>query len=182
MSLPATSPHIFVAILIAVLLLLLICCGHCLRKHRDSSELLLAGATWGFCSVFMTLLNKVALQLTDAPLSVLIVQMAATCVVCLCRYKTLRFGAGTKLWATRVPPLFVAMLATSMFSLKFVSVGCFVIVRNLGPLVTLVLELAWHRPDQLSCNVSTVGAMVAILAGVVIYEANDLKLSFVGGA
>ena len=50
-------------------------------------------------------------------------------------------------------------------------------MRNLGPLVTLVMEVALHKPDNLSCNARTTGATLAIAAGVWMYEANDMMWS-----
>ena len=64
------------------------------------------------------------------------------------------------------------MMGSSMLALKYVSVGAFVVVRNLGPLVTLVMEVALHKPDNLTCNARTAGATLAIAAGVWMYEAN----------
>lgn len=69
------------------------------------------------------------------------------------------------------------MMGSSMLALKYVSVGAFVVVRNLGPLVTLVMEVALHKPDNLTCNARTAGATIAIAAGVWMYEANDMMWS-----
>ena len=58
-----------------------------------------------------------------------------------------------------------------------VCLGRRVVVRNLGPLVTLVMEVALHKPDNLTCNARTAGPTVAIAAGVWMYEANDMMWS-----
>merc|ERR1712151_476246 len=89
----------------------------------------------------------------------------------------LHFGRGTWLWASTVPVLFMCMMGSSMLALKHVSVGSFVVVRNLGPLVTLAMEVALHRPDNLTCNMRTAGATVTIAVGVWMYEANDIRWS-----
>ena len=71
----------------------------------------------------------------------------------------------------------MCMMGSSMLALQYVSVGAFVVVRNLGPLVTLVMEVSLHKPDNLSCNARTAGATLAIAAGVWMYEANDMRWS-----
>jgi|EP00908_Phaeocystis_cordata_P005901 hypothetical protein len=142
---------------------------------RTGGEPLAAGVSWGVCSIGMTLLNKRAVEKTGAPLGVVALQMLATSLLALSQYKTLHFGKGTRLWAMTVPPLFMCMMGSSMLALKYVSVGAFVVVRNLGPLVTLCVEVALHRPDNLGCNPRTVGATVAIAAGVYMYEAHDIR-------
>ena len=144
---------------------------------RTGGEPLAAAASWGVCSIGMTLLNKRAIDKTGAPLGVVVLQMLATVLVALSQYKRLHFGQGTRLWASTVPVLFMCMMGSSMLALKYVSVGAFVVVRNLGPLVTLVMEVALHKPDNLTCNARTAGATIAIAAGVWMYEANDMMWS-----
>jgi len=144
---------------------------------RTGGEPLAAGVSWGACSIGMTLLNKRAIQKTGAPLGVLILQMLATVLMALLQFRMLHFGRGTWLWASTVPVLFMCMMGSSMLALKHVSVGSFVVVRNLGPLVTLAMEVALHRPDNLTCNMRTAGATVTIAVGVWMYEANDIRWS-----
>ena len=67
-----------------------------------------------------------------------------------------------------------------MVALKYVSVGSFVVVRNLGPLVTLGFEVAFHQPNGLKCDAVTVGATGALAFGVLLYESHDLTFSGVG--
>ena len=45
--------------------------------------MLLAAVPWMACSIGMTMLNKLAVTKTSAPLGVVMVQMTATCVVAL---------------------------------------------------------------------------------------------------
>ena len=134
-----------------------------------SNTLLLSAIPWMACSIGMTVLNKLAVTKTGAPLGVVMVQMTATCVVALAS-RDLHFGIGSKMWALTIPWLFVAMMVTSMVALKFVSVGTFVVVRNLGPLVTLAIEATIHRSSGLALNLETVGSLTAILVGVLLYE------------
>jgi drug/metabolite transporter (DMT)-like permease len=71
---------------------------------------------------------------------------------------------------------------SSMMAFGYVSVGAFVVVRNLGPLFSLGLELLVHRCQHptLKCNLKTIGATVSIAVGVVLYESHDLKFSLIG--
>lgn len=142
-----------------------------------------ASALWALSSIAMTLLNKQCVTKTRAPVAVVIVQMLATALLALVvglATKNLRFGAGASTWAAVVPPLFVLMMASSMVALKYVSVGAFVVVRNLGPLVTLGVEVAFHQPDGLRCDAATVGACLALAFGVLLYESHDLAFSPTG--
>ena len=144
-------------------------------------EVVRAGASWGLCSIGMTLLNKRAVQLSKAPVLVVILQMLATvALVLVSSFRTIRFDRGWRTWAISVPPLFVLMMVTSMLALRYVTVGAFVVVRNLGPLVTLVIETTLHRPENLSFNVRTAIPLVAIALGVLLYEIHDINFSPLG--
>ena len=138
------------------------------------AEVVLAGASWSACSVSMTVLNKIAINKTDAPIAVLILQMVVTTLIAGAS-SDIRFGAGWKLWASTVPVLFVLMMVTSMLALKYVTVGTFVVARNLGPLVTLVIETTVHRPENLNCDLKTSLSLAVIGAGVWLYEANEAR-------
>ena len=159
------------------------CLGNYLRQSskcfEEQTEVAVATLAWSICSISMTILNKLAVNHTRAPIAVVIVQMLATCAMAAASCD-LRFGAGWKLWAITVPPLFVLMMATSMLALQYVTVGTFVVVRNLGPVVTLGVETALHRPDNLRCDLRTTGSLLCIVFGVALYEAKDVKLSLVG--
>lgn len=144
-----------------------------------SSEVVLATLAWASCSIGMTLLNKEAVSKTHAPVAVVILQMCVTCVMAIAS-RDLRFGEGWRSWAVSVPPLFVLMMVSSMIALKYVTVGTFVVVRNLGPLVTLVLETMVHRPETLQLDAKTTASVSAIAVGVWLYEAHDLAFSSTG--
>ena len=137
-----------------------------------------AALSFSACSIGMTLLNKLAVSRTSAPLGVLVVQLATTCVLAIAS-GNLHFGTGTRRWAMTIPFLFVAMMVSSMLALKYVSVGTFVVVRNLSPLFTLAAEVFLHRPSSLRFDVPTVGPLLAILFGVLLYEhSHSRTLSF----
>ena len=136
-----------------------------LRALAVKFEPVLASLSWGSCSIGMTVLNKMSVSKTRAPVAVVIVQMLATCAMATAS-GNLKFGAGWRLWAVSVPPLFVLMMVSSMLALKYVTVGTFVVVRNLGPVVTLIAETLLHNPENLSLDWRTLASTAAI-AGVV---------------
>ena len=145
----------------------------------EQSETALATLAWASCSIGMTVLNKLAVNRTRAPIAVVIVQMLATCAMAVAT-RNLHFGPGWKIWAMSVPPLFVLMMVSSMLALQYVTVGTFVVVRNLGPIVTLAVETALHRPDNLNCDAKTTASLLAIAVGVWLYESHEVKLSPIG--
>ena len=61
---------------------------------RTGGEPLAAAASWGTCSIGMTLLNKRAIDKTGAPLGVVVLQMLATVLVALSQHRRLPFGQG----------------------------------------------------------------------------------------
>lgn len=150
-----------------------------LKSLGEQSEVALAALAWAACSIGMTVLNKLAVNRTRAPVAVVVLQMLATCAVAAAS-GNLHFGQGWKLWAVSVPPLFVLMMVTSMLALQHVTVGTFVVLRNLGPIVTLGIETVLHRPDNLSCDLHTTASLAAIAAGVALYESHEVRLSLTG--
>ncbi len=149
------------------------------RIYVGASETAAATVAWGTCSVGMTLLNKIVVIKSHAPLAVVIVQMVATVGMAFAS-RNVHFGEGTRTWALVVPPLFALMMLSSMLALKYVTVGTFVVVRNLAPVVTLVIETAVHKPDGLQLNLKTGGACAAIALGVLIYEIREISFSWIG--
>jgi len=147
-----------------------------LRSAMGASEIAMAAASWATCSISMTLLNKVAVGRSHAPIAVVIVQMLAT-VGMAAGSKNVHFGNGWRLWALAVPPLFALMMVTSMIALQYVTVGTFVVVRNLGPIVTLLIESVMHKPETLTFDWRSAGATGAIALGVFIYEAKEIRFS-----
>ena len=147
--------------------------------YLSTSEIAAATFAWSVCSVGITVLNKMVITKTHAPLAVVIVQMIATVTMALAS-RDIHFGKGTQTWAIAVPPLFALMLLTSMLALDHVTVGTFMVVRNLGPVVTLVIETAVHKPDSLELNWKTGSACGTIALGVLIYEIREISFSFIG--
>ena len=139
-------------------------------------DLGIAVAGWATSSVGMTLLNKVAVSSTDAPFGVLIVQMSITCVLALAS-RNIHLGEGTQRWAMTVPWLFFLMMMSSMLALHYVSIGTFVVIRNLGPIVTLGIESTVHPDSQLACDLPTVLSLFSVVLGVIVSEGVDVLTS-----
>jgi len=150
-----------------------------IREIFGVSEVFIAAVAWSASSISMTVLNKLVVTHSHAPMAVVVVQMIATVGVSA-NSRDLHFGEGWKLWAMAVCPLYSLMMLTSMLALKYVTVGTFVVVRFLGPLVTLIIETLWHKPESLHFDAKTAGATSAIAIGVLIYEAREISFSFVG--
>lgn len=140
---------------------------------------MLAGCSWAACSLGMTILNKLVVSKTRAPIVAVIVQMLATALTA-CASRKLHFGAGWVTWALAVPPLFFLMMVTSMIALKYVTVGTFTVVRNLGPIVTLLMETTFHAPENLQCDLRTAACVGMIAVGVLLYEMREVHFSAIG--
>ena len=53
----------------------------------------------------------------------------------------------------------------------------FVVIRNLGPIVTLGIESTVHPDSQLACDLPTVLSLFSIVLGVIVYEGVDVLTS-----
>jgi len=73
-------------------------------------------------------------------------------------------------------------LCLSMVSMQFVSLGAWVVIRNLGPLVTLFTESVVIPGMSVRITTATVCGTLMVATGAWIYEANDLDFSLVGVA
>ena len=131
----------------------------------------------------MTILNHAGVTRTQSPLAVVVLQMLFSVLgATIASGKDLisQFKTGTILWACTVPILFAMMLATSMVAFEKVSVGAFVVVRNLGPVVTLAVEASVHRSNGVTCSFKSLLSCAAIAFGVYIYAANDIHYNRTG--
>ena len=149
--------------------------------RSDAGAAGIASVLWASCSIAMTLLNHAAVQWTGAPMLIVLIQTVASAVIAL-GSRTATFGQGTLLWSLTVAPLFVVMMASSLAAFSYVSVGAFVVVRNLGPLVALAIETTLHRGQPSSSRFTRKRAFgcSAIAVGVALYEMNDVSFSTVG--
>jgi drug/metabolite transporter (DMT)-like permease len=119
------------------------------------------------CSASMLLVNKVVTRAFTTALVVSVVEaqlLFAVMVLTTLFRSTLRFGSSADVarWATRVPPLYAGMLATSMLGLGLTPVGLTVVLRNVAPLITLPFE-----PAAADCW--TWLSLLVTLGGVLVY-------------
>ena len=120
--------------------------------------------------------NKFALAYLPLPLTLVAIQMASTVLALLFAPCLLYFGNSAHVlrWASVVPPLFVIMLVTSMLALKKASMGAFIVVRNLSPLIALPLETVCTG-ERIEYNAHIVLSLIAVLVGVVTYVSRDIR-------
>ena len=134
-------------------------------------------------SAGMLIFNKLALRELHLPVALCVLQMLFTVLVLLLvpsLHASIRFGSrrDSMRWARVIPPLFAIMLVSSMLSLKHASMGAVVVLRNIAPLPTMLIEAACG--EKVLVDLQTVLALVASLGGVVLYARNDIEFSFVG--
>ncbi len=142
-------------------------------------------ASCGFfmvCSAGMLVFNKLVLRRVGLPITVVMLQMAFT-VLCLVVVPCgLHFGSMHDVlrWSLTIPFLFTLMLASSMLALDHASMGAIIVVRNVAPIVTMVIERLFQERIELSASV--VGSLVYVILGVVLYTSHDVQFSVVGMA
>jgi len=132
-----------------------------------------------FCSAGMMIINKLALKEAPLPLTIVLIQMAFTVLFLLATPCSLHFGSVRDVmrWALTIPWLFAAMLATSMLALKHTTMGA--VVRNVAPIISLVVEGSVTK-EKIEQDVYTVGSLVVILGGVLLYIEADVFFSPLG--
>lgn len=128
-------------------------------------------------SCSLTILNKVVSASYDIPLLVLSLQMAVSCVFVTAAQDSVKFNSGWTKWLVSVSPLFVIQLSTSMLALQRISIGSYVVTRNLTPCVTVIMERAsfGRRVSMLEYTSATI-----IFCSAVMYEYDNVKFSAVG--
>lgn len=131
-------------------------------------------------SAGMSIFNKLAVNHFPVPLTLVSIQMLFTVVVVLCQPSKLTYGGREDItrWSTTVPPLFVGMLATSMVAMQYSTLGTIVVCRNIAPIPTMLVESMFRIPFVISGH--TILALLTIIVGVIVYEANDISFSALG--
>ena len=132
---------------------------------------------WGLSSILMSFCNKAAVIHTMAPFALLTSQLLTATFVSVVSCD-LKFGKGVGSFAYSVPILFVLMLASSMLALKYVTLGTFVAVRNVAPVVTLLIEAAVLGGVRV--DLGSICALLGLSLGTAIYEYNNLHFSLFG--
>lgn len=136
------------------------------------------------CSCSMLPFNKLVVQFfTDQPLTVVGVQMATACVLVSPFPETFKWGnrADVIRWATTIPWFFVGMLMTSMFALKYNSLGAVTVMRNAAPFVMMPLERVFNNEQQ-HFDWQVILSLVTILTGVIMYMLVDVSFNIIGVA
>ena len=134
-------------------------------------------------SMGMMIFNKLVLRAIRLPIAVCIVQMAFTVCALFALpglRSSLHFGSlrDAWRWGRIVPLLFAIMLVTSMLALKHATMGAVVVVRNIAPLPTLLIEAV--SGERVEVDAQTVLALLAAVGGVTLYSRNDIQFSLTG--
>jgi len=152
-------------------------------KDIPALKLTLLCLSFGACSWGMNVLNKALVSVFHAPSLVTAAQMLMTVFGTL----ILAFGQlkGTKeqmLKWSFVPFLFFGMLVSSFFTYEYLSLSMLMVIRNLGPMLTLPIEkLVMPADKQPVVSGGMVAALMVILAGAVVYVgSNTLDTSALG--
>jgi len=128
------------------------------------------------CSASMMLVNKQVVKVYRSPVTILDMQLAFTVLVLATVFAwTLHFGSKRDVWrwVSVVPLLYAGMLTTSMIAQLYASVGLQVVIRNLGPLVTLPIERVFNEP--IVADMYTWASLVFILCGIILYMWQSLR-------
>ena len=102
------------------------------------------------CSAGMLVINKLVLRrFVGLPITIVMVQMAFTALCLVMMSGALHFGSlrDAMRWALTIPFLFTLMLASSMMALDHASMGAIIVVRNIAPLVTMVILRHGDGPE-----------------------------------
>ena len=128
------------------------------------------------CSASMMLVNKQVVRVFRSPVTILDLQLIFTVVVLgSVFWWTLHFGSKRDVWRwiSVVPLLYAGMLTTSMIAQLYASVGLQVVIRNLGPLVTLPIERVFNEP--IVADKWTWSSLCLILVGIILYMWQSLS-------
>jgi solute carrier family 35 protein len=137
--------------------------------------------SFGACSWAMNVLNKALVTALAAPTLVTGAQMAMTVVgtLVLARNKLVFDKVQVLKWSF-VPILFFGMLVSSFFTFEYLTLSLLMVVRNLGPLVTLPIEMAVMPSDkQPVVDTKMILALMVMLAGAISYG-GGVTLSWAG--
>lgn len=173
--------------------LAIICCvaltllwiTHWAYPLKDAAYFILLAATYCTVSVMEHTLNKICVTLTQAPATVVLIQMvvAAVCVLST-QWKQVTDAPRAQLirWCV-VPVLFAAMLSSSMIGYEYASLSLMTVLRNLAPIATLLVERC-AMPEQHQPLVShqMVGSLVLMAIGAVVYSGSIKYFSWFGFA
>ena len=126
------------------------------------------------CSISMNIANKIVAVKFQNPHQVVSLQLFVAASL-LVPYVSLKPGWRT--WASTVPILFLVMLLTSYYALQRVSIGSFVITRNITPGITYLIE---YLTSNMELSLYKMIMLFGLLMGVICYERDNVKYDGVG--
>jgi len=132
------------------------------------------------CSAGMLVINKLVLRAARLPITVVMIQMAFT-VLCLVIFPCgLHFGSWRDVlrWSLSIPILFTLMLASSMLALDHATMGAIIVVRNIAPIVTMMIERL--TGERIEVTFWTTASLLYVVGGVVLYTSADVSFSAIG--
>jgi len=132
------------------------------------------------CSAGMMVFNKMVLRVARLPITMVMIQMAFTVVVLCIAPCGLHFGSlrDVMRWSLSIPILFTIMLASSMLALDHASMGAIIVVRNVAPIITMVIERFFG--EQIRITVGVILSLLVVVGGVAMYTSVDLQFSWTG--
>lgn len=133
------------------------------------------------CACTMMPLNKVVmLHLYRTPFSAVCGQMLGAALLLLFVPHTYCTSWPEVRRLLVLPPIFTMMLATSMLSLRYASLGAIMAIRNTAPLLALPAEYLCIEPQRV--NAQTVASLLCVVCGCIGYVYHDLHSTPLGVA
>jgi solute carrier family 35 protein len=133
----------------------------------------------------MNVVNKALVQSLDAPTLVTAAQMFMTVfsTLLLARDRLQGDTAEVLKWSF-VSLLFFGMLCSSFFSYKYLTLSMLMVIRNLGPIITLPIEYVIMSPDKRPVvNVQMILALSLVLVSSLAYfQKIEVSLAGIGFA
>ena len=145
---------------------------------QRNTVLVSAVAQFTVASIAMMVGNKAAVQALPLPCLVVIIQIIGTLgllFLCKSEIQTLSVSVAKK-WLP-IATLFTMMLFTSLQAFVYVGVSEVIIYRNIGAIVTTVVE---YFVRGVTVNKRIIASEIAIVIGAIIYGYYSLRFSPVG--
>lgn len=156
-------------------------------SYAEQCRMLLFGGSWMACCVGMHTLNKELVSILNSPSLIAVLQMAMAALAIFAKNPRVVIEAlivypqQLRRWVLVVPVLYSAVSLTSLFTYAHVTLCAMTVVRNLGPLVALLIEpLMMPTVKQALLSWETFAAMLTMLVGAVMYAAVVPSLSILG--
>lgn len=154
--------------------------------HTYYFEIALLCCSWSACSIGMHTLNKELVTVLKAPSCLTLIQMAMAAFAMFSLNSQVVVEAFTQYpqqarkWLV-IPVVFSAILLTSFFTYTHVTLCVMTIVRNLGPLIALPIEmLIMPAGQQPSTSAESLAAMLTMLVGAIVYALVVPSISLIG--